>query len=622
MFKISNYSLLLIVTVIAGSFFLFEGPEIKFTNQSPEKQQPINYIPNNVTSLSGTTIWSDNFENGCASNCIANTYNGWSIVDNVDGTTGGTPNNWFVSCAEEGVAAPGCGTGCIGDASLHIGANPGAGGDMGASYNETGAVNATYRLAVSPTISTVGYNQLALTFEFIAYGSSACSEDRAQLWLSTDNGATWPAMYQYCLTSVCCGACNGYSQGQWTVYTLTLPAAFENNPNVRIGFHWRNNGNGSGTDPSVAIDDIKVLNTDCTPPAITSATAAATPICTNATTTLTANGVTGTNTTVTWWTGAGGTGTQIGTGTTSNPVGPGTYYARVTGDCSPPAETSVTVGLLDCTPDYTITTSGNNIVITDDKGTGETLTVSEVGGNIRFIVAGRTYKLDGGLTTDFTTPADIALADKIGITINTGTGNDIINIGAFTTPLPSLTINGGSGDDDVNLNGSITFAANANLNIDLQDDPGPGTDAVVLADNTNVVLSGTGTATLKMSKSFTINNGALLQTANGALTIEANRQSPPSTGDFTGVNVIGGTLQAIGTGIVTIKGIGGNGTDNQRGVNVENGGKITGGTTGTLTIDGIGGNSAGTNNNGVRVDGAASKIGSNGAEVNITAKGN
>jgi hypothetical protein len=210
-------------------------------------------------SLSGqVTIWSVDFNNGCASDCIASTYGGWTIQDNVGGVTGGAPNNWFVSCAEEGIVPPGCGSTCIGDASLHIGANPGAGGDMGASFNETGAANATFRLAVSPTISTVGYVTNTLAFDFIAFGSSACSDDRAQLRLSTDNGATWPVGFQYCLTSVCCGACNGYSQGQWTTYTLALPAAFDNNPNVRIGFHWRNNGNGSGTDPSVAIDDPRI----------------------------------------------------------------------------------------------------------------------------------------------------------------------------------------------------------------------------------------------------------------------------------------------------------------------------------------------------------------------------
>lgn len=224
---------------------------------------------------SQTTIYSEGFNNGCASNCLATSYGGWTVADNVGGSTGGAPNNWFVSCAEEGIVPPGCGSSCIGDASLHIGANPGAGGDMGASFNETGAANATFRRAQSPTISTVGFSTLTLEFDFIAFGSSACSDDRAQLWLSTDNGATWPAGFQYCLNSPCCGACNGYSQGQWTLYTLALPAAFNNNPNVRVGFHWRNNGNGSGTDPSVAIDDIRISTPIILPAAITSLSARA-----------------------------------------------------------------------------------------------------------------------------------------------------------------------------------------------------------------------------------------------------------------------------------------------------------------------------------------------------------
>lgn len=210
------------------------------------------------STLRSQTFWNVNFNNGCSSDCLASTYGGWSIINNDGGVSGGSSNSWFVSCAEEGVAVPGCGSSCVGDASLHIGADPGSGGDQGASYSETGAANATFKMAVSPTISTVGKSTITLSFDFIAYGSSACSDDRAQLRLSADNGATWPVGYQYCLTSVCCGACNGYSTGQWTTYTLALPAAFNNNPNVKIGFHWRNNGNGSGTDPSVAIDDINL----------------------------------------------------------------------------------------------------------------------------------------------------------------------------------------------------------------------------------------------------------------------------------------------------------------------------------------------------------------------------
>jgi hypothetical protein len=209
-------------------------------------------------AIAQTTIWSVDFNNGCTANCLANTYGGWSILNNDGGASGGSPNDWFVSCAEDGVTPPGCGNTCAGDASLHIGADPGGGGDNGATFNETGLVNATFKTAISPTVSTVGYTTNTLAFDFIAFGSSACADDRAQLRLSTDNGSTWPVGFQYCLTSVCCGACNGYSQGQWTTYTLALPAAFDNNPNVRIGFNWRNNGNGSGTDPSVAIDDVRI----------------------------------------------------------------------------------------------------------------------------------------------------------------------------------------------------------------------------------------------------------------------------------------------------------------------------------------------------------------------------
>jgi hypothetical protein len=152
---------------------------------------------------------------------------------------------------------------------LHIGANSGGGGDMGASFNETGATNATFRRAVSPSISTIGRTNIVLGFDFIAYGSSACSDDRAQLHLSADNGVTWPVAYQFCLNAPCCGACNGYSQGQWTAYTYTLPAAFENVAGIRIGFHWRNNGNGSGTDPSVAIDDITLTQLTVLPITLT-----------------------------------------------------------------------------------------------------------------------------------------------------------------------------------------------------------------------------------------------------------------------------------------------------------------------------------------------------------------
>ena len=146
-----------------------------------------------------TTIWTENFNNGCSANCLASTWNSWTIQNNIGGTSGASPNNWYISCAEEGVTPPGCGSSCVGDASLHIGSDAGSGGDQGATFNETGATNATFKRVVSPLISTVNRQTLTLKFDFIAYGSSACSDDRAQLQLSTDGGVTWPVGYQYCL---------------------------------------------------------------------------------------------------------------------------------------------------------------------------------------------------------------------------------------------------------------------------------------------------------------------------------------------------------------------------------------------------------------------------------------
>lgn len=71
---------------------------------------------------------------------------------------------------------------------------------------------------------------------------------------------------------------------------------------------------------------------------ITSITAAKNPICAFTYTTLTANGVKGTNAIVTWYTGPGGTGLNLGTGLTLANQGAGTYYARVTASIGNPVE--------------------------------------------------------------------------------------------------------------------------------------------------------------------------------------------------------------------------------------------------------------------------------------------
>ena len=109
----------------------------------------------------------------------------------------------------------------------------------------------------------------------------------------------------------------------------------------------------------------------------------------------------------------------------------------------------------------------------------------------------------------------------------------------------ALTINGGKGNDTINLNGPISFASGKDLNVDLQDDDAsPGTDAISLGSNADLILQGSGKATLKASKSISLTAGSSIVTASGEILLEANQQSAPTSGDFIGINLDGGTIDS------------------------------------------------------------------------------
>ncbi len=273
--------------------------------------------------------------------------------------------------------------------------------------------------------------------------------------------------------------------------------------------------------------------------------------------------------------------------------------------------------------DYTISTANNTVTITDVSGNGETIEVSESNSNVRFFVSGRTYSIDGGAVTPFTTPADIPISSNTGIVVNTNAGNDIITVGAFTSSLPSLTINGGVDDDIVNMNGNITFAANANLDLDLQnDDASPGKDVVNIGTNANVILAGTGSATIKVSQNVFVNTGGGLTTANGNLLVEANQQGTPTSGNFAGVRLDGlnSLFQVTGSGLLTVKGKGGDIGRTTYGIYMGRGGKIIGGTN-TVTVEGVGGPTSSFGSYGVGMI-ALSEIRSTGGNIIINGTGN
>ena len=313
-----------------------------------------------------------------------------------------------------------------------------------------------------------------------------------------------------------------------------------------------------------------------------------------------------------------------GTGSlTLNTSGNRTLTATYAGDADFNGSTSAGVAHTvnaPAAPDYTVTTIGNVIVVTDLAGNGDTLTVSEPSPtNIKFAAPGRTFSVNGVLfiTGD---SGDLPLVGVTSITVNAQVGNDILNVGAFTGPLPSLTFNGGPGDDRVSFNGDLTFAAGASLDVDLQnDDPTPGVDTVNLAVNANLKVSGTGTITVTCSRDVVLSGGSSLETVDGNLTVEANQQATPTAGNFHGVFVNGGLIQVTGSGGVMVKGKGGNdAAGNQWGVGVTSGGDVIGGTSGLLTVQGTGGASSGDRNHGVAVVNPGSTIASSGGNVQVT----
>lgn len=115
-----------------------------------------------------------------------------------------------------------------------------------------------------------------------------------------------------------------------------------------------NTTNASGCDSTVTLH--LTINTSV---AITSVSASINPLCIGGKTDLTANGVTGTNAVVNWYSGPGGTGTYFGSGLTLFDVGVGTYYARVTGDCGNPVEQSLDIVIDNIKPDIVCPSSVN-----------------------------------------------------------------------------------------------------------------------------------------------------------------------------------------------------------------------------------------------------------------------
>ena len=267
-----------------------------------------------------------------------------------------------------------------------------------------------------------------------------------------------------------------------------------------------------------------------------------------------------------------------------------------------------------------VQTDGGSVLLTGNTviATSSVLIDTESGDNS----SAGSVTFSGGSISASGADRDLVINTSTGETFSSGNISLSTVNGTGGSALRHLTLNAarfstpGTGSlADVTLAGAITLASNGNLDID-------GQTVTFSTSSSDVSVSGTGTATINASRNVAMSAGSSLTTVNGNLTVNANQQATPSTGDITGVNVNNGLIQATGSGAVTVKGKGGNDSGGlQYGVRVQGGGGIIGGTSGLLTVQGTGGASAGDSNYGVGVTGTNSMITSSGGNVSVTGTG-
>lgn len=198
---------------------------------------------------SQTVFWSDNFDAPAGGTNNNNAGENWTL-----NSTGSGSNQWFLRQPNSG--------GCSSGRMLYISCDASFcsffGGPGTPVYN---AGVASDRTAISPVFSTVGRTNITMSFRHRGVGQA--NQDYTTIMLSNDGGATWtelPTRYQ--------------SQSSCTTRTVQIPVEYENIPNFRFGFHWRNNNSG-GSDPPAAIDDIEFsVATNCEAPVANAGTAA------------------------------------------------------------------------------------------------------------------------------------------------------------------------------------------------------------------------------------------------------------------------------------------------------------------------------------------------------------
>jgi hypothetical protein len=208
------------------------------------------------------TYWTEDFGNGAGCNqaqaaiAYSGTNGNWTISQ-TDGN-GANANEWYISATSSNNGAGICDLSCpsSNNQTLHIGNVPTSPsaflfcptGDCGAAYDESDTTVKTSIRIESPVIDLTGLSSLKMSFIYLLKGQAGF--DYGRLWFF--DGVNWVADTIPPQTSGC------VFNATWNYIVVDLPSFANNNPNFKMGFEWKNNGDGIGSDPSFAIDNIRV----------------------------------------------------------------------------------------------------------------------------------------------------------------------------------------------------------------------------------------------------------------------------------------------------------------------------------------------------------------------------
>ena len=168
-------------------------------------------------------------------------------------------NVWVINDDEGGVTPPNCAVSNNGNNTLHISCQGSLCTGTGAVYNvgdgNQNNFNSTtnLRAAYTQAISTEGESDLEFRFDWIGVGQSG--EDFAELEYSIDGGQTWIVLWTQTPGAVC-----GAEQGEWKQDIVTLPTNTENQADLRFAYRWRNNNDGDGSNPSFAVNNLRLFS--------------------------------------------------------------------------------------------------------------------------------------------------------------------------------------------------------------------------------------------------------------------------------------------------------------------------------------------------------------------------